>query len=182
MTRRGYTLMEVITAAVIATVMAGFAFGAWRTLFNPDSRHSITGLTRASFSQKDARAGVRRLLYRLREGIQILEPPPGKSGPALMFRDVTNKDVRVRLDADARRVISEVRSRTGWTREDRPIEVDVAGTKLAASWPIQMLNCTALSFTVLSPECVAVEATVEADGQPRLVMTVVKLRNSNLAF
>ena len=182
MTRRGYSLIEVVAATVIAALMAGIALAAWRALFNPDSRHSVTGLTRGSFSQKDARAGVRRLMYRLREGIQILEPRPGTSGSALLFRDVTNKDVRVRLEPAEKRVVSEIRRSGAWVREDRPVEVDVAGKKTPASWPVQMLNCTALSFTVLSPECAAVEATVVADGQPRLVMTVVKLRNANLGF
>lgn len=180
--RRGYTFVEVLVALALATVMASAVLALWRSMFNADSRHSVTGLARSSATQKDAKAGVRRLMYRLREGIQILEPPPGKSGEVLEFQDVTNSSVRIRLEPSEHRVISEVHRRGQWVRETAPEEIDVGGRKQAASWPVTMPDCTALRFTTLSPECAAVEATVESDGQPRLVMSVVKLRNANIGY
>ena len=183
MTRRqAYTFVEVLTALVIATAMASIVLALWRSLFNADSRHSVTGITRSSYTQKDAKAGVRRLMYRLREGIQITDPQPGKSGDALEFQDVTNSRIRIRLDPADHRVISEAQRNNQWVRETAPDEVDVGGRKQPASWPVTMPNCTALKFTVVSPECAAMEATVEADGQTRLVVTAVKLRNANIAY
>ena len=182
MRRSAYTFVEVLTALVLGTVMAGVMLAAWRTLFNPDSRHSITGITRSSVTQKDAKGGVRRLMYRLREAIQILDPLPGHSGEELSFQDITNSSVRIRLDPAAHKVISEVKRAKQWELETAPDEVDVGGKRTAASWPVTMPNCSAIRFTVISPECVSVEATVESDGQSRLVMTVVKLRNANIAY
>jgi len=180
--RRGYTFIEVLTALVIATAMAGTVLMLWHSLFNGDSRHSLTGITRSSYTQKDAKSGVRRLMYRLREAIQILSPAPGKSGDTLQFQDVTNSSIRIRLEPTEHRVISEVLRNNQWVRETSPDEIDVGGKKQAASWPVTMPNCSALRFTVISPECVSMEATVEADGQARLVVTAVKLRNANIAY
>lgn len=182
MRRRGYTIVEVLSALVLALVMAGVVMAAWRSLFNQRSRHSVTGITRSSFTQKDAKAGVRRLMYRLREAIQILSPLPGKSGEELLFQDVTNASIRVRREPSENRVISEVYKAGQWVRENAPEEIAIGGKVQAASWPITMPNCSALRFTVISPECAAVEATVETDGQARLVVTVVKLRNANIAY
>jgi hypothetical protein len=180
--KRGYTFTEILVALGISIAMAGVVLAAWRSLFNQGSRHSAIGITRSSFSQKDAKAGVRRLMYRLREAIQILTPLPGKSGDTLQFQDITNASVRFRLDAAARRVVSEVLRGQQWVTETAPEELVVGGKVSTASWPVTMPNCTALRFTTVSPECAAVEATVEADGQPRQVVTVVKLRNSNIAY
>lgn len=188
MRRRGYTIVEVLSALAIAIAMAGVVLTAWKSLFNTASRHSVTGITRSSFSQKDAKVGVRRMMYRLRESIQVLSPLPGKSGDTLQFQDITNSSVRIRLEPTERKVVSEHKvydkatKTSRWVRENAPDEIVIGGKVTVASWPVAMPNCTALSFTVISPECVAVEATVEADGQARLVLTVVKLRNANIAY
>ena len=60
--------------------------------------------------------------------------------------------------------------------------VSGASTKLPASFPVYMPSCTDLFFTVLSPECVAVEATLIADGSPGTMTTVIKLRNAGLGY
>ena len=58
--RRGYSLVEVLSALAISIGMAGVVLSAWSSLFNQGSRHSAIGITRSSFTQKDAKAGVRR--------------------------------------------------------------------------------------------------------------------------
>ena len=100
----------------------------------------------------------------------------------MIFRDITNQKIRIRRDAAANRMISEKFNGTGWDLEINPTMVSAGAGTLPASFPVYMPNCTDLFFTVLSPECVAVEATLVADGTPGSMTTVIKLRNAGLGY
>lgn len=173
--------MEVLVGAALVSGLLAMIYGAFHLFFSDKSRHSVTNLTKRSFIQKDAKAGLRRLIYRLRESIQILEPEPGKGGTELVFRDILNRKVRVRRDGTQNRMVSEILIASNWVEERNPESVTSGSTSLAATWPIWMPNCTDLFFTVLSPECVAVEASLISEGQPGSLTTVIKLRNAGVA-
>lgn len=182
MKRRGVTLIEVLIGMAIGAVMIGIVYQTFHLLFNRDSRHSLTSLTTRSFIQKDMKVGLRRLIYRLREGIQIVEPLPGQGGEQIVFRDVTNLKIRIRRDPTRNQLISEREQGGAWITEDQPTLVDTDAGSLPASFPVRMDNCWSAHFTALSPECVSMRVTVEQEGQQGTFMTIVKLRNSNLAY
>lgn len=181
MNRRGVTIVEILVGAALSAALLGMIYGVFHLFFSDKSRHSVTTMTKRSFIQKDAKAGLRRLIYRLREGIQVLDPEPGRGGTQLVFRDILNRRVRVRRDATQNRMISERFDGSNWIEERNPEILTSGSVSLAATFPIWMPNCTDLYFTVLSPECVAVEASLISDGQPGSMTTVIKLRNSGIA-
>lgn len=183
MKRRGVTLVELLVGLGLAAVAFAVIYEVMHLFFGSNSRNNVAGITKRSFVQKDAKVGLRRLIYRLRESIQVLDPAPGKGGPELIIRDITNQRIRIRRDAAQSRMISEKFNGTAWELETTPTLL-AAGTAgmLPASFPVYMASCSDLFFTVLTPECVAVEATLISDGQAGTMTTVIKLRNAGLGY
>ena len=167
---------------VILSILMFVVYQVFHLLFGSRSRHSLVALTRRSFIQKDVKVGLRRLIYRLREGIQVLEPFPGLGGEELVFRDVTNQKIRIRREDSENRLISEKDEAGNWVREDQPTMVTVGTGSLPASLPVKMENCSSLHFTVLSPECVSIRVGLLQEIERGSFMTIVKLRNSSLAY
>lgn len=177
MRRRGFTLVEVLVGVGISAVLIGVVYGIFHFFFFSKSRSNLTGLTRRSFIQKDAKAGVRRLTYRLREGTQILSPAPGTTANELVFRDITNADIRLRRIPAENKVISERLVSGSWQREVDPVVVETGGSRLPVSFPVQVLSCHEIRFTVLSGGSVVIEASIENEGTLGSLLTLVKLRN-----
>lgn len=182
MRRRGITLVEVLTGLAVTALALSLAYGMSHQLFGTGSRNNLASLTKRSFLQKDAKVGLRRLIYRIRESIQVLEPLPGRGGDALVLRDITNKKLRIRRDPAEKRLVSEVFANGAWTQETAPVEVPVDGASLPASFPVYMPNCSAVAFTTQAPDCVAIQLSAAADDLVGSFMTTVKLRNARLAY
>lgn len=180
--RRGVTLVEVLVGVAVIVLALMLAYGISHQLFGSSSRHNLANMTRRSFIQKDAKVGLRRLIYRIRESIQVLEPLPGRGGDALVVRDITNKKVRIRREPADRRLVSEVFENGGWRLETAPVEVPVDGASLPASFPVYMSNCNSVAFSTQAPDCVVIQLGVAADDQIGSFMTTVKLRNARLAY
>lgn len=177
-----FTVVEVLVALAIVTALIAVIYGLSHQLFGSGSRSSLTGLTRRSFLQKDAKAGVRRLMYRLREAIQILAPPPGTSANELVFRDITNAEVRLRHVAGEERVISERKQGGAWVEEREPATIATDSGPIPATWPVLVRSCRSIRFSALSPDSVTVHATLVNEGALGSMMTVVKLRNARQAY
>jgi hypothetical protein len=180
--RRGHTLVETLVAAAIATLVIGMAYAVLHHFFFAGSRGSLPVLSLRSSLQKDTKVGVRLLTYRLREAIQILSPPAGTAADELVFRDVTNADVRLRHIAAERRVISERLVGGAWVRETDPVALGAADRPVPASWPVRVGSCVGIEYTVLSGSAVAIRACLEAEGQLSSFVTVVKLRNTGRGY
>ena len=181
--RRAITLVEALVGMAVMCLALTLAYGIAHQLFGTGSRHGLAGMMTHSSIQKDAKVGLRRLIYRIRESIQVLEPLPGHGGDTLVVRDITNKKLRIRRDPNEKRLISEVSADgTNWVPETGPVEVAVDGASLPASFPVYMPNCSAVSFSVQAPDCVTVQLAVAADDQIGSFMTMVKLRNARLAY
>ena len=177
MRRRAFTLAEVLVGLGLTAVILGIVYGIFHFFFMSRSRSNLTGLTRRSFIQKDAKAGVRRLTYRLREGTQVISPPSGTTADELVFRDITNTDIRLRRVPEENKIISEASTNGNWVRETDPVTVDTSAGKLPVCFPVQVQNCTAVRFTVLSGGSVVIEASIENEGAVGSLLTMVKLRN-----
>ena len=180
--KRGVTLVEALVGLGIAMLALSLAYGISHQLFAGAGRHTLAAMMGRSAIQKDAKVGLRRLIYRVREAIQVLEPLPGRGGDTLVVRDLTNKKLRIRRDPATAKLVSEVSAGGGWTIETQPVDIAVDGASLPASFPVQMSNCNAVQFTVLAPDCVVVQLSVAADDQIGSFMTTVKLRNARLAY
>lgn len=182
MTRRGLTLVETLVAAAIGVLVLFILYRMVHTVLSPESRHGLGALTARSSMQKDAKAGLRRAIYRLREAIQVLEPEPGQGGTELVVRDITNARVRLRRMPQEDRLVSERLVAGRWEVETRPDLRPMGSSQFSATIPVSMHGCTSLHFTVLSPECVVMEAGLESDGHVGACLTVIKLRNAGLAY
>lgn len=180
--RRAFTLVELLVGVAISAMLIGIVYGIFHLFFWSRSRSNVTGLTKRSHIQKDAKAGIRRLTYRLREGIQILSPPAGTSAGQLVFRDISNNDVRIIYLPAEKKVVSERDQGGTWVRENDPETVSTPSGPALVSWPVQVLNCSAIRFTVLSGGCVTIQASIENEGAVGSLLTVVKLRNVGKAY
>lgn len=180
--RLAFTLVELLIGLTLVSILIGAIYAFLHLMFWGGSRSNLAGLTRRSFIQKDAKTGLRQLVYRLREGTQILSPALGSSSGELVFRDIVNTDVRLRLVPGENRLVSEVNPGGTWVRETAATMIGTGTDAVPAAWPISMANCSAVHFTVLSGESVAIAASIEWEGQVGSLFTVVKLRNSTQAY
>lgn len=179
---RAFTLVELLIGMAISAVLIGVVYGLFHLFFWSRSRTNVIGMGRRSHIQKDAKAGIRRLTYRLREGIQILSPPAGTSASELTFRDISNADIRIRHVPAEKKVVSERDQNGTWVREVDPEMVATPTGPALVSWPVQVLNCNAARFTVISGSCVTIQASIENEGTVGSLLTVVKLRNAGKAY
>lgn len=179
---RGFTLVEMVIALALASLLLVVAYEILHLLLGGKSRSSLTSIALRSFVQKDARAGVRRLTYRLRESVEILDPPPGRMASHLVFRDGTNREVRLRHLPAERRVISERLQEGNWVEEKEPLQIATRSGEVPVDWPVVLVNCVSIHFTVLSPSAVTVHASIAHEGQIGPLLTVIKLRNSRIAY
>lgn len=181
--RRGYSLIEVLVAISLVSVLLGSMYGVSHLMFSSNSKSNLTSMTRRSFVQKDAKSGLRRLTYRLREAIQVLSPEGGRSAPELIFRDLTNSEIRLRHLPAEKRVISERNVNGSWQLESEPDFVNTpSGGRMVASWPVVIQNCSDIRFTAIAPDCVTIQASLEWEGHTGPLMTVVKLRNAEMGY
>ena len=181
--RNAFTLVEMMVALILVSLLIGAIYGIWHLMFASKSKANLSGMTRRSFVQKDAKSGLRRLTYRLREAIQILSPEGGKSATEMTFRDLTNSEIRLRHIPEQKRVVSERNVGGTWVPETEPDFVTTAsGGRMAATWPVIIQNCTDIRFTAIAPDCVTVQASLEWEGHVGPLMTVVKLRNAEMGY
>lgn len=171
------TLVEVCVAAGVGTLVLSMVWGFLHLLFS-GHRWDVTGMTRRSFMQKDVRPGLRRLVNRVSEAVEILEPAAGTTAREVVVRALTGERVRVRCDRGE--LISEREDGGGWVREVAPIVVDTAQGPQPVGAPVEMRSVTAASFTVLAPQSMLVDVTLEQAGQREHYLTAIETRNGDV--
>jgi hypothetical protein len=175
--------VEAMIVVVLFSLLMGILWGVYHFFFGGSSRNNMINLSRRNMLQQDAKSATRRLLYRLRESTQILTPTPGTASTEVVFRDITNADVRLRHIPEQKLVVSERMVGGAWVAEQKEEVVDTGtGTSLPVSWPVTIQNCVSIRFTAISPDCLTVQASLEMEGQITPLLTVIKLRNSGLAY
>lgn len=157
MRRRAMTLVEVVVAAAVGAMALGVAWGLHALAFAPH-RWGVTGMTRASFMQKDLRPGMRRLMHLVNEAAAITAPAPGADGETLVLRDLGGKRVALAVD--------EARG-----------DLVVDGTGATA-----IAGCRAARFTVMGPHLVVASLTLEQGGQQQGYSIVLETRNGNAGW
>jgi hypothetical protein len=171
------TLVEVCVAAGVGTVVLSIAWGFMHLLFS-GHRWDVFGMTRRSFMQKDVRPGLRRLFNRASEAVEILEPAAGTTAGEVILRALTGERVRVRCDRGE--LISEREENGGWVRELAPIVLDTAQGPQPVGAPVEMRSVRAASFTVLAPQAMLVDVTLEQAGQQENYLTAIETRNGDV--
>lgn len=181
--KRGFTFVEAMIVLVLFSLLLGILWGIYHFFFGGSSRNNMINLSRRNMLQQDAKSAMRRLLYRLRESVQIMSPTPGTSSNELTFRDITNTDLRLRHIPEQKLVISERFEGGSWVAEQKEEVVDTGtGGSMPVSWPVTIQNCVSIRYTAISPDCVTVQASLEMEGQITPLLTVIKLRNSGLSY
>lgn len=180
--RRGTTLVEVLVAIGLVSIVMGILYGLVTFFFSRKSKSSLTTMTERAFAQRDIRIGLQQLMVRMREGTKLLSPEPGFTGDELVFLDVLNRKIRLRRDPTSSFVISEIFENGAWVAEKTPSAVkDEGGRRWNVNIPVRIRNCSNLSFTTMSPTFAVVSVTLKAGHIENALLTAVHLRNANLA-
>lgn len=180
---RAFTLVEMAVAFVLAVIVLGILYGAVSFFLGGSRPTGVAAVMSRTFAQQQIRIGLQKMIMRIREGTEVLDPGPGMTSGTLKFRDVLNHTVRLRLDRANQRVVSERLEAGAFSVETSAFEVAVAsGQPVAVTRPIRIDGCTNLAFTVLSPSCVVVSLTLAEERAENALMTAIELRNSSLAL
>ena len=172
--RRGMSLFEMLMGLALLVLLFTLIWSLWGTLTARSSRlNLVTGASR-TMVQQQSRQAIRKLFYRLQEGIQILEPLPGGSANALVFRDILNNTIRLRLDRNKNMVITE-------RLKDRTFELETPELSTSAfDKPIQVASCKAVTFTTITPTTVLVAFTTADSQIADSFMAIISLANGRL--
>lgn len=172
--RRGFTLLETLVALALFVLLGAVLWQLFGALFPREGGMSIYAATSRSLVLQQSRTAIRKLFYRVQEGIQILEPEPGKTTRFLRFRDIRNRTVRLKHLPRERRVVCEVFKDGDWVLEKQ------AATGAGDNQGIQIDYCESALFTALTPATLCVNFTTVDDRVRETYMTVITLSNSRL--
>lgn len=180
--RRGVTVVEVVIAAVLFCLVAILVFQLL-SAFVSDRRTSAARLTGASFLRQDLRLALQKLLERIEQGIEVIEPPPGASASELVFQDVLNERVRLRVDPRGT-LVSLAEAGPGVEREETTARTitTAGGDRFAPALPVRVPHCKRAAFTALGPTLVGIELTLVDAGQSVTLFTTARLANGALLY
>jgi prepilin-type N-terminal cleavage/methylation domain-containing protein len=168
----GFTLFESLIALALFVLLGFFIYELFGALFPRDGPMSLNIATSRSLVLQQSRQAIRKLFYRVQEGIQLIAPAPGGTARELVFRDIRNRTVRLRHLVPEKRVVCELLQDDTWVPE-RSVESTNAR-------PIQIDACESALFTALSPATVCVNFTTSDDRVRESYMTVITLSNTRL--
>lgn len=144
------------------------------SLFPREGPMSLFTATSRSLVLQQSRNAIRKLFCRVQEGIQIIEPEPGRSSRRLVFRDIKNRAIRLVHRAAERRVVCEIFKGGSWV-DERTVDGGRDDTQ-----GIRIDSCESAVFTALSPATVCVNFTTFDDRVRETYMTVITLANTRL--
>lgn len=172
--RDGFTLIEGLLAGALVSLLVILLWQVFGRVFGREGPLSFFTATSRSLVLQQSRQAIRKLFYRIQEGIQVLEPPPGRTDRQLVFRDLKNYRVRLRHLPREKRLVTERYEGGAYVKEIRlrGEEDDLQG--------IQLHQCESALFTVLTPTTVCVSFTTYDDRVRETFMTVITLINPNL--
>jgi len=172
---RGTTLVEsliVVALLSLLIVVVWFLLGN----FTGRGRLSIATGTSKTLVQQQGRIAFRKLYERLREAVQVLEPAPGHTGTELVFRDMFNRTVKLRIDPVRKQLISERLVSGNYVSEE------VLEQEGLMARPIRVSACDAAHFSAMGPMSVFVSLTSTDAQVGNSFMGIIFLANSRLAL
>lgn len=175
-----FTVVEVLVAFSIFSLIVVTVFSFLSRVFNPD-RPSAVRMTGASVIRQEGRLAFQKLMWRLEEGIEVVEPAPGRSAPDLVFQDLLNHRIRIALDERGDLVTYRLTAR-GAELESTPATIQCdSGEAYAPTRPVRIQACKKALFQVLSPTLVTIFLTMVEGNQSQTLVATVRLKNSRLA-
>jgi prepilin-type N-terminal cleavage/methylation domain-containing protein len=174
---RGFTLVEVIVALGVSTLVVGMAWSIFSVVMGKkDGASGVVSLTADSFLRQDALQGIQSLTRRLQESIQIVEPKPGQPADKLVFRDILNQEITVQ--ANNNELI------TAGPAEEQKMGRTLKGKDgpFHPATPVRVKGCSAAKFTAQSPWCIVMVLTFKDEtGKTLSLLNTAELHNSDLA-
>ena len=173
--RRGFSLFEGLIALALFSVLLIVIGPIFSKLMGRDGPMSINVGASRSLVAQQSRMAIRKLFYRLQEGIQIISPLPGVTAGELVIRDMRNRQVRVVGIAAEKKLVTERLQPDGsWVRESTlPHEA-------SDSDGIVIPFCEDVQFTAITPGAVCVSFSSFDDRVKESFMTVIALANARL--
>lgn len=169
----GFTLFESLIALALFVMLGFFIWELFGALFPRDGPMSLNIAASRSLVLQQSRQAIRKLFYRVQEGIQLISPAPGRTARELVFRDIRNRSIRLRHVATEKRVVCEYLQEDGTWVPEKTVESTNAR-------PIQIDSCESALFTALTPATVCVNFTTSDDRVRETYMTVITLSNTRL--
>jgi prepilin-type N-terminal cleavage/methylation domain-containing protein len=169
----GFGFIEMLVAVALGGVLLALSSSLFGKLYSRDGPMSLFTATSKSLVFQQSRQAIRKLFYRVQEGIQIVYPHPGNTSHNFIFRDVRNHTVRLHYLADEKKLVSE-RLVSGVFVSERSPVVQPKEVGLTIN------SCQDALFTVLTPNMVLVNFTTSDDRVQESYMTVITLSNSTL--
>ena len=170
----GFTIVEALISIALFSVLCVVLWGILGQFVGRSSRLSVTTGAARSMVQQQSRQTIRKLFYRLQEGIEILQPLPGHSSSSIEFKDLLNRKVRLRHDAQDQVVVTE-REQGGIYVPERDLADNSTMVQL-----IEIRDCTEVVFTTLTPTTVFVSFTTRDNDIGDSFLSIVHLKNSGL--
>ena len=170
----GLTLVEALIAISLVSILLVGMWNSLGKLFSSDGPMSLQVGASRSVVLQQSRGAIRKLFYRIQEGIQIETPFPGQSQREMAFRDIRNHRVRIRLVEGEHRLVTERLVDGVSVRESRmqdPTE---------AARGIEVACCESAVFTAISPTSVWVSFTTFDEKVRDTFMTVISMANLKL--
>lgn len=168
------TIVEALVGLALFSFLSVVLWNLFGNFVARGSRMSVVGGASRALVQQQTRVALRKLFHRLEEGIQVLEPVPGRTADAIVFRDLLNRTIRLRHDPVQHALLAERQEGTGWIPES---DGD-ADAQLVL--PIRVSFCDHVVFTALSPTAVVVGFTSSDSQIADSFLSVLHLRNSRL--
>lgn len=189
MKKRAFTLVEII---VVVALIPLVILMVWRlmSMITGSGTTSVGTLSRRSLLAQTSVLAIEKLYNRLQEGIEILEPRPGESGDELVFHDILNHKVTLKMHPTRENTLvsfceangtDDPETGAGCPSHEVTPEGD-EGNPFYPAPPIRIDNVKSVKFTPQSPVCVRV-SIVLADGRVETPLVVMmELKNRGLAY
>jgi prepilin-type N-terminal cleavage/methylation domain-containing protein len=173
----GFTLVEVIVAIGVASLVIAAAWQMFSVIMGKKGGPSgAVSLTAESFLRQEGIDAIGVLTRRLQEGIQVIEPKAGKSGPTLEFRDILNDHIKLEVKTGGLVAIGPK------GEEKNPEPLTGTGKPFYPTKPIRVPGCKEAQFTAISPTCLVMRLTFQDEGGNRAtIVNTVQLQNRDLA-
>lgn len=189
--RHGTTLVEILIAASLLSLILGMA---WRlmSIVNSTGGTSLENLYQRTMLNQDVVTGMEKLYNRLQEGIEILEPRPGKVSTKLVFRDLLNHTVTLKIVSNDRNrpgILVSTCADSGTPEEKgrgcpahEKSENNVVGNQFFPVPPVRIENVKSVTFTSLSATCININLILSLSNAEVPMAVTIKMKNSGLVY
>ncbi|MBI3038557.1 prepilin-type N-terminal cleavage/methylation domain-containing protein [bacterium] len=165
---RGFSIVELMVAMAIFSILGGMGFQAFQVFRGKSSEN----LSKRLVLQMEARKAIVTLYRELQEGIEVVSPTSGCTLPYLVYKDYINNVRMVYLVEDPIRTKEEGQT----VFKAMTVTYDPSGISVKEPRCL-MQHVIKLNFTTYSPGGCLISATLRGGHGDFSVINFVRLKN-----